>query len=121
MQALESARTSEGLKGNRMAHDMDEGVRDVLNKIEALGDAEDPAVEAQKLTDLLKAWPATYKEVRERRQKAVKRLTEQGMTHRQIAELLDISYGRVSQIIAGETASYARKNKKAEQEPTGQE
>lgn len=100
-----------------MAHDMDEEVREVLNKIEALSETDDPAVEARKLTDLLKEWPSTYKEVRARRQKAVERLKEKGMTHRQIAELLGISYGRVGQIIAGETASYSKKTKKAEQKP----
>ncbi len=100
-----------------MAHDMDEEVREVLNKIEALSETDDPAAEARKLTDLLREWPSTYKEVRMRRQKAVECLKERGMTHRQIAELLGISYGRVGQIIAGETASHAKKTKKADQGP----
>jgi len=95
---------------------MDEEVREVLDKIEALSETDDPAVEARKLTDLLKEWPAKYKEVRARRQEAVKRLKEKGMTHRQIADLLGISYGRVGQIIAGETASYSKKNKKPTEE-----
>ena len=103
-----------------MDRDMDEEVREVLDKIDALSETGDPAAEAQKLTDLLKAWPSTYKEVRARRQKAVERLKEKGMTHRQIAELLGISYGRVGQIIAGETASHAKKVKKPEQKPAEQ-
>lgn len=97
-----------------MDHEMDEEVRGVLDKIDELSETDDPAVEARKLTDLLKEWPSTYKEVRARRQKAVKRLKEKGMTHRQIADLLGISYGRVGQIIAGETASHTKKAKKPE-------
>jgi DNA-directed RNA polymerase specialized sigma24 family protein len=100
-----------------MDHDMDEEVREVLDKIDGLSDTDDPAVEARKLTDLLKEWPSTYKEVRARRQRAIERLKEKGMTHRQIAELLDISYGRVGQIIAGETASHTKKTKRAEEKP----
>ena len=95
-----------------MDHEMDEEVQEVLNKIDALSESDDPAVEARKLTDLLKAWPSTYKEVSARRQKAVERLKATGMTHRQIAALLGISYGRVGQIIAGETASRTKKTKK---------
>lgn len=101
-----------------MAHDMDEAVREVLNKIEALSETDDPAIEARKLTDLLKEWPSTYKQVSARRQKAVERLKEKGMTHRQIAELLGISYGRVGQIIAGETASRAKKTEETERKPS---
>jgi DNA-directed RNA polymerase specialized sigma subunit len=99
-----------------MDHEMDEEVRQVLDKIDELSESDDPAVEARKLTDLLKAWPTTYKEVRARRQKAVEQLRETGMTHRQIAELLGISHGRVSQIIAGETASYSKRSKKPVQD-----
>ena len=99
-----------------MGRDMDEEVREVLDKIDALSGSDDPAVEAKKLTDLLKAWPSTYSEVRARRQDAVKKLSRAGMTHRQIAELLEISHGRVSQIIAGETASYMKKSKKSAEE-----
>jgi DNA-directed RNA polymerase specialized sigma24 family protein len=114
MQALAGDRASKA-KGERMGRDMDEEVREVLDKIEALSESDDPAVEAKKLTDLLKAWPSTYSAVRARRQDAVKKLSGAGMTHRQIAELLDISYGRVGQIIAGETASHTKKTKKAEE------
>jgi DNA-binding NarL/FixJ family response regulator len=95
-----------------MAHDMDEEVREVLDKIDALSETDDPATEARKLTDLLKQWPSTYKQVSERRQKAVKRLAETGMTHRQIADLLNISYGRVGQIIAAEAV---RRRKEADE------
>jgi DNA-directed RNA polymerase specialized sigma subunit len=116
MQALAGARASGMERETRMDHAMNEEVREVLDKIDALSETDDPAVEAKKLTELLKEWPSTYKAVRARRQKAIERLSESGMTHRQIAALLEISHGRVAQIIAGETASYSKKNKKATEE-----
>lgn len=84
-------------------------VRRVLDAVDAVARSEDLVGRARRLSLLLKEWPEQQKRLRVARQDAVARLSEGGMTHREIAALLDISYGRVRQIIAGETASYSKR------------
>lgn len=93
----------------------DEEVQSVLNAIDALGDTGDAEDRARRLTELLDKWPDTHKRVREMRQQALSELYADGngLTYKEIGALLDISFGRVRQIIAGETAGPA-KRKKAE-------
>ncbi|MEU3507648.1 hypothetical protein ABZ733_06930 [Streptomyces longwoodensis] len=91
----------------------DEEVQRVLDSIDGLGadgSAEDRAL---RLTHLLDQWPDTHAKVRAARQQAVKELHDDGMSYRKIAMLLGVSFGRVRQIIDGESAGQA-KRKKAE-------
>ena len=81
----------------------DEEVRRVLDSIDALGEAGDAADRARRLTELLDEWPDTHAKVRELRQQAVAELHQSGMSYRKIGELLNISFGRVRQIIEGVT------------------
>lgn len=94
----------------------DEEVRRVLDSIDALGDTGEPQDRARRLTELLDQWPDTHKRVREMRQQALAELHNggNGMSYREIGEMLGISFGRVRQIIAGETAGPAKRKK----EPT---
>lgn len=81
----------------------DEEVRRVLDSIDALGTTGDAADRARRLTELLDEWPDAHARVREMRQRAVKELHDGGMSYRKIGALLDISFGRVRQIIDGVT------------------
>lgn len=94
----------------------DEEVQRVLDSIDALGDTGDAEDRARRLTELLDKWPDTHKRVREMRQQALAELYDDGngLTYKQIGALLDISFGRVRQILAGETAGQA-KRKRAEE------
>lgn len=94
----------------------DEEVRRVLDSIDALGDAGDAQDRARRLTELLDQWPDTHKRVREMRQHALAELHDggNGLTYREIGELLGISFGRVRQIIAGETAGPAKRKKETD-------
>lgn len=85
--------------------DEDEEVRRVLDAIEALGTDGDAADRARRLTTLLDDWPGTHARVRELRQRAVKELHDGGLSLRKIGVLLDISFGRVRQILEGEAAN----------------
>jgi DNA-directed RNA polymerase specialized sigma24 family protein len=96
----------------------DEEVQRVLDSIDALGDTGDAQDRARRLTELLERWPDAHKRVREMRQQALAELYDngEGLTYREIGELLNISFGRVRQILAGETAGPA-KRKRAEEKP----
>jgi DNA-directed RNA polymerase sigma subunit (sigma70/sigma32) len=88
----------------------------VLDSIDALGDAGDAEDRARRLTELLDKWPSTHKRVREMRQQAVAELYDNGngLTYKEIGALLDISFGRVRQILAGETAGQAKRKQSEE-------
>lgn len=75
-------------------------VQRVLDAIDALAANDPPASRARQLTELLGEVQAR---VRRERQAAVREMHEGGMTYRQIAAELDISFGRVRQILAEET------------------
>lgn len=83
--------------------DRDQEVQQVLDAIDALGDAETPAARAKRLTQLLDAMPEKQAKVREMRQQAVTEMKAGGMSLRAIAAELDISFGRVRDIIEGVT------------------
>ncbi|WP_432124039.1 helix-turn-helix domain-containing protein [Streptomyces sp. C10-9-1] len=95
--------------------DQDEEVRRVLDTIDALGADGDAEDRARRLTALLDEWPDAHARVRSMRQQAVKELHAEGMSYRKIGELLGVSFGRVRQIIDGETAG-AKKRKAAEED-----
>lgn len=98
----------------------DEEVRRVLDSIDQLGTHGDAADRAQRLTLLLDGWPDTHARVREMRQRAVKELHDSGMSYRKIGALLDISFGRVRQIIDGSTDGPAKRKSKESDAGTGQ-
>lgn len=77
-----------------------EEVQRVLDAIDALAANEPPASRAKQLVELLDEVQAR---VRRERRAAVREMHEGGMTYRQIAAELDISFGRVRQILAEET------------------
>lgn len=93
----------------------DEEVQRVLDSIDALGDTGDAEDRARRLTELLDQWPDTHKRVREMRQRALAELYDEGrgLTYREIGKLLGISFGRVRQIIVGETAGPAKRKREA--------
>jgi DNA-directed RNA polymerase specialized sigma24 family protein len=77
-----------------------EEVQRVLDAIDALAANDPPASRAKQLTELL---GEVQVRVRRERQAAVREMHQGGMTYRQIAAELDISFGRVRQILAEET------------------
>lgn len=97
----------------------DEEVRRVLDSIDALGATGSAEERARRLTALLDMWPDAHKQVREARQRAVAELYDggNGLTYREIGELLGISFGRVRQIIAGDTAGPAKRAKERSDPP----
>lgn len=94
----------------------DEEVQRVLDSIDALGDTGDAEDRARRLTELLDKWPDTHKRVREMRQQALAELYDNGngKSYREIGALLGITFGRVRQILAGETAGQAKRQKAEE-------
>ena len=80
--------------------DRAEEVQRVLDAIDALAANEPPASRAKQLVELL---DEVQVRVRRERQQAVRQMHQSGMTYRQIAAELDISFGRVRQILAEET------------------
>lgn len=82
--------------------DRAEEVQRVLDAIDALAANEPPASRAKQLVELL---DEVQVRVRRERQAAVREMHQGGMTYRQIAAELDISFGRVRQILAEETES----------------
>lgn len=76
-------------------------VQRVLDAIDALAANDPPAARAKQLTELL---GEVQVRVRQERQAAVREMHQGGMTYRQIATELGISFGRVRQILAEETA-----------------
>lgn len=72
-------------------------VQRVLDVIDMLTEGEPPEARARRLTELLKS---VAEKVRRERRVAVLEMQAQGMTYRQIAAGLGISFGRVRQIIA---------------------
>lgn len=93
--------------------DRDEEVQAVLDSIDALGHAEAPSERAKRLTQLLDAMPGAQSKIREMRQQAVIEMRAEGMSLRAIATELDISFGRVRDIIEGITK---RPKKRADSE-----
>ena len=96
--------------------DQDEEVRRVLDTIDALGTDGEAADRAQRLTALLDEWPDAHARVRALRQAAVKELHDGGMSYRKIGALLGISFGRVRQILDGDTSSASDRKAPAEAE-----
>lgn len=80
--------------------DRAEEVQRVLDAIDALAASGPPGERAKQLTELLSEVQAR---VRRERQAAVREMHQGGMTYRQIAAELNISFGRVRQILAKET------------------
>ena len=91
----------------------DEEVQRVLDAIDGLGVGGSAEERAVRLTELLDEWPDTHAKVREMRKQAITELHDEGrgLTYREIGTLLGISFGRVRQIIAGETAGQAKRKK----------
>lgn len=77
--------------------DQAEEVQRVLEAIDDIAAGEPPSVRARRLTELM--GPAQER-FRLRRQQAVREMHDGGMTYRQIAKELGISFGRVRQILA---------------------
>ncbi|MDT6983727.1 sigma factor-like helix-turn-helix DNA-binding protein [Streptomyces lusitanus] len=75
-------------------------VQRVLDAIDALAANEPPASRARQLTELLGEVQAR---VRQERKQAVREMHDSGLTYRQIAAELGISFGRVRQILAEDT------------------
>lgn len=76
-----------------------EEVRRVLDAVDAVASEEAPTEQAKRIAE---AWGKAVDRFRWRRQQAVRQMHESGMTYRQIATELDISFGRVRQILAEE-------------------
>lgn len=79
-------------------------VQRVLDAIDALAANEPPASRAKQLVELL---DEVQVRVRRERQAAVREMHQGGLTYRQIAAELNISFGRVRQILAEETEAAA--------------
>jgi len=77
--------------------DRAEEVRRVLEAIDAVTEGEPPEARAKRLTELLKS---VGEKVRKERRDAVLEMVERGMSYRQIADEIGVSFGRVRQIIA---------------------
>ncbi|WP_151898284.1 helix-turn-helix domain-containing protein [Streptomyces sp. C8S0] len=75
----------------------EEEVQRVLEAIDAIAAGEPPAVRALRLAEMM---TSVQERFRERRQQAVREMHDSGMTYRQIAKELNISFGRVRQILA---------------------
>ncbi|MHC0432308.1 helix-turn-helix domain-containing protein [Streptomyces sp. O3] len=82
--------------------DRAEEVQRVLDAIDAVAVNEPPAVRAQQLTKLMSE---ARTRMRARRRAAVLEMHQSGMTYRQIGAELDISFGRVRQILAEEVST----------------
>lgn len=80
--------------------DQSKEVQRVLDAVDAVAAGEPPAVRARRLAEMLES---VRERVRQERQQAVREMQESGMTYRQIAAELGISFGRVRQILAEET------------------
>jgi DNA-directed RNA polymerase sigma subunit (sigma70/sigma32) len=91
----------------------DEEVQRVLDAIDGLGARGDAEERALRLTELLDEWPGAHAKVREMRKKAIAELHDEGrgLTYREIGALLNISYGRVRQILADESAGPVKRAK----------
>ncbi|MFF7553599.1 sigma factor-like helix-turn-helix DNA-binding protein [Streptomyces olivaceus] len=77
--------------------DRAEEVRRVLEAIDAVTEGEPPEARAKRLTELLKS---VGEKVRKERRDAVLEMVDRGLTYRQIADQIGVSFGRVRQIIA---------------------
>ncbi|MFE6634693.1 hypothetical protein ACFVFT_14850 [Streptomyces tendae] len=77
--------------------DRAEEVRRVLEAIDAVTEGEPPEARAKRLTELLKS---VGEKVRKERRDAVLEMVERGLSYRQIADQIGVSFGRVRQIIA---------------------
>ena len=82
--------------------DRAEEVRRVREAIAAVAVDVPPAERARRLDA---AMDAARMEWRQRRQEAVREMSDGGMTYRQIAKELNISFGRVRQILAEDTTA----------------
>lgn len=77
--------------------DRAEEVQRVLEAIDAVTEGEPPEARAKRLTELLKS---VGEKVRKERRDAVLEMVERGLSYRQIADEIGVSFGRVRQIIA---------------------
>lgn len=82
--------------------DRAEEVQRVLEAIDAVTEGEPPEARAKRLTELLKS---VGEKVRKERRDAVLEMVERGLTYRQIADQIGVSFGRVRQIIADDPAA----------------
>lgn len=71
----------------------------MLDAVDAVAADEPPKEQAKEIAE---AWGKAVDRFRWRRQQAVQKMHDSGMTYRQIAAELDISFGRVRQILAEE-------------------
>ncbi|GHI91717.1 sigma factor-like helix-turn-helix DNA-binding protein [Streptomyces olivaceus] len=85
--------------------DRAEEVRRVLDAIDAVTEGEPPEARAKRLTELLKS---VGEKVRKERRDAVLEMVEHGLTYRQIADQIGVSFGRVRQIIADDPDKQAQ-------------
>ncbi|MDT0381404.1 sigma factor-like helix-turn-helix DNA-binding protein [Streptomyces sp. DSM 42041] len=90
---------------------MAEEVQRVLDAVDGVAEADSPTARAKQLTHLLDAVP---ERIRQARQQAVREMHESGMTYREIAAELDISFGRVRQILEGVNAPRKPRKKPAD-------
>ncbi|MEU5838801.1 hypothetical protein ABZ820_34770 [Streptomyces diacarni] len=88
-----------------MTDEPDEEVQRVLDAIDSLGSEGDAADRARRLGQLLDGWPDAHAKVRAARQEAVREMKNEGMSLRAIGAELDMSFGRVRQILEGATTS----------------
>lgn len=82
--------------------DRAEEVQRVLEAIDMLIEGEPPEAKARRLTELLKS---VSEKVRVERREAVLEMQAQGMTYREIAAVVGVSFGRVRQIIADDPSA----------------
>ncbi|MFE6079997.1 sigma factor-like helix-turn-helix DNA-binding protein [Streptomyces virginiae] len=75
-------------------------VQRVLDAVDAVAAGEPPAERARRLAEMLES---VRERVRQERRQAMQEMKDGGMTLRQIAAELDISFGRVRQILAEES------------------
>ncbi|MGW5931573.1 hypothetical protein ACWF2L_35845 [Streptomyces anulatus] len=83
---------------------LDQEVKRVLDSIDTLGAADQPAADrVKRLTELLDQWPDAHSKVRAMRQAALQEMQEDGKSLRKISAETGISFGRVRDIIQGVT------------------
>ena len=82
---------------------MDDRAEEVQRVREAIAAVAVDVAPAERARRLDAAMDAARLEWRRRRQEAVREMSDSGMTLRQIAKEMDISFGRVRQILAEDT------------------
>ena len=84
---------------------MDDRAEEVQRVREAIAAVAVDVAPAERARRLDAAMDAARLEWRRRRQEAVREMSDSGMTLRQIAKEMDISFGRVRQILAEDTTA----------------